>query len=173
MLMAGYGRTSLTKPVRGGEYPIFLGAKWHMSTKLFDDDEHALSLGYLALKPSTIEGGALSFPLWAAAHPEFIDGDDIVITDDILGVSLRNAGGKAAAEGTFQAFATNVDGIQSMDSDTVGLRTDTAVQAGSGNRRYRTKSDTARNLIGGANETRSDNFAYQLYSVVDTHPVKI
>src|SRR5690606_36276781 len=62
--------------------------------------------GYLAIRPGTIANGAVAYPLWAAQYPEFISGNDIVFPANVAGMFLRNPGGNAAAEGTFQTNAT-------------------------------------------------------------------
>jgi len=59
--------------------------------------------GVLAVNPGTYPGLAAANPLWSAMYPQFVVGADIVFPPDVAGIFLRNIGGTAAAEGTYQA----------------------------------------------------------------------
>jgi len=134
-------------------------------SSLFTDDADAMSKGYLPIKSGTVIDGALNFPLWAAAYSEFVTGNDIVFPTNVDGITFRNVGGNAGAEGTFQAFATNVDGILAPDRYAPAF----TGRGTGGNVARNGNTTTNRALLNGAVETRSANYGYQHYFIVDTY----
>ncbi len=153
--------------------------------------------GYLPVAQGTITDGAVDYPLWAAQYPEFVSGDDIVFPVDVAGMFLRNTGGNAAAEGTFQddatarpntAFTTDSKGYHSHSLSGsythsvryTGNNTVTAQDNHAGGTEYDVNSSGVPSINaagnhthtitgGGDNETRPVNRAYQLYTIVDTY----
>ncbi|MGV8815384.1 MAG: hypothetical protein ACOH2D_14875, partial [Gelidibacter sp.] len=147
--------------------------------------------GYLEVKPGTIINGKITYPLWAAQYPEFISGNNIVFPADVEGMFLRNTGGNAAAEGSFQNnatarpttnfttdttgnhrhivygdTATEIRGSSATSGDTVLVNGD-----GRSNNQDTGYAGNHNHIItgGGDSETRPKNRAYQLYTIVDTY----
>jgi len=110
-----------------------------------------VSEGYLPVNPGTITNGATDYPIWASMYPEYVSGNDIVFPTNVEGIFLRNLGGNAANEGDFQ---------EDQQARNPQNPVSTTVNSGSGN--------TVRNITS-REETRPDNRAYQLYTIVDTY----
>ncbi len=140
--------------------------------------------GYLAVSPGTISNGAVSYPLWAAQYPEFVSGNDIVFPTDVAGMFLRNNGGNAAAEGSFQnyrtarpttsAFGTSTNGnhfhsISVHDNDGGSSAADGGGRADGYPNTSSAGNHTHTISSGGDIETNPINRAYQLYTIVDTY----
>jgi len=153
--------------------------------------------GYLAVVPGTVTGGATDYPVWAALYPEFVSGSDIVFPANVNGIFLRNIGGNAGAEGVFQAdatarpnsnFVTSSNGTNQLSGfsgtafallrDNGGDLVDTGDSGGitnsnssSADRVTISQNATHNHTItsGGDAETRPFNYAYQLYTIVDTY----
>ena len=141
-----------------------LGEFVHKKSSLFADDADAMSNGYLPVKAGAVVIGAIDFPVWAAAHTEFVSGNDIVFPNNVEGMFLRNLEGGAAAEGVFQTDRTAVNGLRYTEPN---APISTQVNGGGGNTiRGRTGS---RALTSGDVETNPVNRAYQLYTIVDTY----
>jgi len=123
--------------------------------------------GYLPVTPGTVVSGATMYPIWAAMYPEFVSGDDIVFPADVDGMFLRNLGGGAGAEGVFQAEEVGPHTHAYTDRRGTGFvaRGNNGNTARSGN--FATDSKTSSANAG--TETRPDNRAYQLYTIVDSY----
>lgn len=139
-----------------------------------------LAEGYLAVSPGTVANGATTFPKWAALYPEFVSGNDIVFPADVEGMFLRNVGGLAAAEGQHQDHATALpqsgwdfaDMTRMNVSNGVGNNRGYGVSGGSAGTNN-PKTEAGFDVIGGDAETRPNNRAYQLYTVVDGHQLQV
>jgi len=129
-----------------------LGRIVPVSSLVFNDDDDAISQGHLPLKPATHTGLAAANPLWAAAHPWWVVGDDIVLGSEVEGIVIRNTGGLAAGEGAFQGHAQ-----ARSPNNPIG----TSVNSGGG--------ATVRSVDTSAGETRMDNIAIQHYSLLDNY----
>lgn len=145
--------------------------------------------GYLAVSPGTVTGGATDYPVWAAMYPEFVSGSDIVFPANVNGIFLRNLGGNAGTEGVFQNDATAPNSLSTASggahthgvdeppaaSDADGGSSDSHValgdnDAGRTHPEITTQSAGAHgHTINGDTETRPFNYAYQLYTIVDTY----
>jgi len=110
-----------------------------------------IATGWLAVNPGTIANGATDYPIWAAENPTYVSGSDIVFPANVEGIFLRNLGGNAANEGVFQA---------DQQARNPGNPIGTTVNSGGGN--------TVRSVTT-TSETRPDNRAYQLYTIVDNY----
>jgi len=141
---------------------------------------------YLAVTPWTVTNGAIDYPVWAAMYPEFIVGNDIVFGSDVEGMFLRNLWWNASTEWVFQADATAPNG---MSTSTAWAHTHTfnthswtrqaandftGVQAhhGSTNGTTSSSGNHSHSIVWWSVETRPDNRAYQLYTIVDTYEEK-
>lgn len=103
-------------------------------------------------------------------YPEFVSGNDIVFPSNVGGMFLRNLGGNATTEGTFQNDATAINGLR--------IRTE-VVYSGQSSEENNTvaKGTVGGNVsqalrdapLSGDTETRPFNRAYQLYTIVDTY----
>jgi hypothetical protein len=147
--------------------------------------------GYLAVNPGTIANGAVLYPIWAAQYPEFVSGSDIVFPTNVEGMFLRNLGGDASGEGSYQgnataiptnSFTTNTTGNHNhtVYGDTAGgiqesnsTSGDTVLYNGDGQNNNENTSSAgshSHTITGGGDvETRPINRAYQLYTIVDTY----
>jgi len=121
------------------------------SSTMFANSDDAISRGYLPVTPGTIVDGAIDNPIWAAGYPDFVSGDDIVFPANVEGIFLRNLGGNADAEGDFQS---------DTQARSPNNPVNTAVSNGGG--------ATVRSVAVSA-ETRPDNRAYQLYTIIDNY----
>ena len=119
----------------------------------------------LAVVPGTIVDGAVDHPVWAAAYPQFVVGNDIVFPTDVEGTFLRNLGGNAAGEGVAQADATDANGLSGTTTGPSN-QVPTTVNGGSGNTLRFLQSRTV-TITSTDDETRPANFAFQLYTIVD------
>ena len=128
-----------------------VGEMVHLKSSKFVDDVDALNQGYLAVKAGTVADGAINYPIWASIYSEFVSGDDIVFPADVAGNFLRNIGGNAGVEGVFQD-----DEQARSPNDPVN----TQVNGGGG--------QTVRGVSTNP-ETRPENRAYQLYTIVDSY----
>lgn len=177
----------------GGNTPINLvnGVSRRVGEMVYAESGRTVGTGYLAVSPGTITNGAITYPAWAAKHPEFVSGNNIVFPADVAGMFLRNTGGNAAAIGTFQADATAVNGlggttsVNGAHSHTVYGYTnkDDMNFTGNGGRMQGSDATTpydqstsadgnhshSLNITSSDVETRPDNRAYQLYTLVDTY----
>lgn len=117
--------------------------------------------GVLAVTPGTVANGAIDNPIWAAMYPEFVVGDDIVFGADVDGVFLRNLGGNAGTEATFQTDATAANGLRYLAPN---APVSTQVNGGTGNTVRGRSTATPTSLDP---ETRPINIALQLYTILD------
>ena len=125
--------------------------------------------GYLPVTPGTVANGATLYPTWAAMYPEFITGSDIVFPADVEGIFLRNLGGNAATEATFQDDATAPNGLD-VDTQDLGVSANSShpfEAAGTGNTGG--ASDVPFTITSSDPETRPINYALQLYTIVDSY----
>jgi len=123
------------------------------------------SNGYLEVLPGPITNAALTYPLWAAMYPEFVQGNDIVFPADVDGMFLRNLGGEAGAEGIFQNHEIQAHGhgyLAPPVNQFTRNGTNSNISRRGQNRSIQTSST-------GGTETRPKNRAYQLYTIVDTY----
>jgi len=185
----GSGSTTTAMSKRVGEF-------------VYAESGRSTTDGYLAVSPGTITNGAVLYPTWAAKHPEFVSGSNIVFPSNVAGMFMRNVGGNAAAAGTFQSdstalpnnpFTTNTAGDHSHSSNATGGigQPGLIYRSGGGNNTFGSGDTTfgEPDLItnptglsinsagahshtvnaGGDAETRPDNRAYQLYTLIDTY----
>ena len=165
-----------TQPVGGAgtlnEMSRLVG-NFQYSTTAGRDEAQDLANGILWVYARTIVNGAITYPVWASRHPEFIVGNDIVIPANVEGMFLRNLGGNAGSEGAFQDDATDVNGLQigynDEDSEAQGF-------SATGNNAVWGTDRELINTSGPFNssdpETRPFNRAYQLVTFVDTFQVR-
>lgn len=117
----------------------------------------------LAVVPGTVVNGAIDHPLWAAAYPEYVSGDDIVFPTNVDGMFMRNTGGLAASEGQAQADATAPNGLFVQYTAPTQPQSDFVGGTGNGVR----STAPSLGIVTGDPETRPANRAYQLYTIVD------
>lgn len=149
--------------------------------------------GYLAVSPGIISDGATDYPVWAAMYPEFVSGNDILFPADVAGIFMRNIGGGSGAEGSFQNdstarpnanFTTNTDthnhslsgsytrSVRVTGNDTSNGQDSTNGEIDVVNSGIPLITDDSHNhsITGGGDpETRPNNYAYQLYTIIDTY----
>lgn len=140
--------------------------------------------GLLWVTPGTVVNGALDYPIWAAANPGFVSGNNIVFPSNVNGMFLRNVGGNAATQGGLQGDATARNGLTASRLTTI-TRSGTDVNSNSAtvpadgtsgwietgaNDRYRFTNDRRSDSLASSDvETRPFNRAYQLMTKIDSY----
>jgi len=122
--------------------------------------------GYLPWKDGRVVNGAVDYPVFASMVPWWVDGDDLLFEGTVDGAYIRNLGGNAGPEGTFQGQATAVNGL-SATYRRPNNPTPSQVNGGGGNM---VRGNTNQPVpITGDTETRPDSYAFQHYVIVDTY----
>jgi len=126
--------------------------------------------GYLPWKDGRVVNGAVDYPVFASMVPWWVDGDDLLFEGTVDGAYIRNLGGNAGPEGTFQGQATAVNGL-SATYRRPNNPTPSQVNGGGGNM---VRGNTNQPVpITGDTETRPDSYAFQHYVIVDTYPTSL
>lgn len=150
------------------EMSVFVGGFMSMSSVARDEIKD-LAKGILWVKPGTIPNGANVYPIWASMHPEFVVANDIVFPADVEGMFLRNVGGLAGSEGTYQLdeFKAHNHAYTKPPSNQFTRR---GTHDQNISRRGQNVAANTNNT--GGPETRPANRSYQLVTFVDSFQLR-